>query len=70
MTHSIRKKIIYQLALVAINKKMIIAKPVLGMFFDLVYFFFFFRFGSQIFRVYIYIPCIYLTMLPFLVPAK
>ena len=42
MTHSIRKKIMYQLALVAVNHKMIIAKPVLGMFFDLVYFFFFF----------------------------
>ena len=49
---------------------MIIAKPTLDVFFDLVYFFFFFRFGSQIFRVYIYILCIYLTMLPFLVPSK
>ena len=42
MTHSIRKKIMYQLALVAINQKMIIAKPVLDVFLDLVYFFFFF----------------------------
>ena len=41
MTHSIRKTI-YQLALVAVNHKMIIAKPVLDVFLDLVYFFFFF----------------------------
>ena len=41
MTHSIRKTI-YQLALVAVNHKMIIAKPVLNVLLDLVYFFFFF----------------------------
>ena len=36
------QKPIYQLALVAINHKMIIAKPVLDVLLDLVYFFFFF----------------------------